>query len=594
MILADNGGELYIQGTSDSRWNTEDLGNWHGGPDPIEATDFDVVQMQVGVGAPDYNAEDAGNYPLDQTWSYMDSNSAPYTVQDVEAGTYAGGLGPEGTSISGGGKYESWGPTGVTPGPSPVINSFEAHAQSLGFPIGPNLCGNSVIPGYPILFTFNISSSVPVIPGMGNGYSYIDNAGAVRVNGGGAGSLLYTPNASQTFTLYSMNADGMTESTPCTLSVTDSALPIPVLSPTTGTYNTIISVQISVPGYPGATIYYTTDESEPAYPVPVGSTEQIYTGAITITNTTPDPVTYLPGEQINAIAVDMPLFAAPSGIGSAVYVVSSQAPAPTFAPPSGSYPLGTIITISEDPSFEPIDVNQDGDAAWIYYTTDGSTPGGDWYGDPTGTSIACAVGINGNGPCTYTLTGGATVINAVATAVGYSTSPVATATYNVTVTFSVVVTPTMLTIDPRGNAGSVGVTVNSVNGYSGTVNLSCSGLPPGDACVFNPSSVLVSPGTPGISALTISAGLNSHNNSFPLLSGGATLAVALCCFGLRKRRSLQLIVLLAASVIGLSLFTGCGTPGSVPNSVTVTITGTDSSGAPVASGTLTLTQMQSQ
>jgi hypothetical protein len=252
-----------------------------------------------------------------------------------------------------------------------------------------------------------------------------------------------------------------------------------------------------------------------------------------------------------------------------------------------------LITISIDPSFEPIDFNQDGDTPYIYYTTDGSTPGGDWYGDPTGTSIACAVGANG-GPCTFNLAGGATVVNAVSTAVGYSTSAVATASYNVTVTFGMTVAPQTLVINPGSTAGSVSVTVSSVNGYVGTVNLSCSGLPAGDSCTFNPASVSVTTTANGVSVLTISAGLNSHNNSFPLLPGGATLAVALCFFGLRKRRSLQLIVLLGASVIGLGLFTGCGTAGSVPNSTSVTITGTDSSGAPVVSTNLQVIQMQSQ
>ncbi|MGD0521790.1 MAG: chitobiase/beta-hexosaminidase C-terminal domain-containing protein [Terracidiphilus sp.] len=595
MILADNGGNLYISGTTDSRWNTDDLGNWHGGSYPIEATDFDVIQMQVGVGVPDLNTEDAGSFPVDQTWSYMDANSAPYTVQDVEAGTYAGGLGPEGTSLSGGGKYPTTGPTGVTPGPPPAINSFTPYDQIFGFPIAPISCGNTIIAGYPIVFEYNITSAVPVIPGMGDFYSYIDNAGPVRVDGAGDGYLLFTPTETQAYTLYSMNADGMSVSSPCTLYTNDSYLPVPVLSPPTGTYNTIISVTITEPGYPGATIYYTTDETEPAFPVPLNSTEQIYNGAITITATSPDPVTYLPGEQINAIAVDTALFSMPSGIGSGVYIVSSQAPAPVITPPSGTYNLPLTITITEDPSFEPIDVNQDQDPAYIYYTTDGTTPGGDWYGDTTGTSMYCAVGIYGNGPCTFTLVGGMTTVNAVADAVGYSQSAVATAVYNVPLTFTVTVAPLMITIPPQGNAGSVGVTITSENGYVGTVNLSCAGLPPGDVCVFNPSSVSVTTTTPGISALTISSGQNAslHHNSFPLLPGGATLAVALCFFGFRKRRRLQLIVLLAASVIGLSLFTGCGTPGSLPISLQITVIGTDSSGAPVVTTPLTLTQIQS-
>jgi len=617
LILADNGSDMFVTGTTDSRWNTDDLGNWHGGgpidcgnaehavgtPCYITSADFEVVQMSNE----DVNQTDlaSGDWTAAQSVSYLDANSAPYTVWDVENGVtaagdpgypdvptaigtvVAGGLGPEGTGITAGsgGKYPSDGDTG-TSGPAPTINAFGAYYDRGGF--GPQLCGSQVNPGTPVYFVSNISAG-PIA-----GYQYVDNAGPFRTNGLGSGYVRATITNTQTFTLYAMNSAGLNISAGCTIYTANAMLPTPVLAPATGTYNTIISVTISDPGYPGATIFYTTDETEPAEVggVPQGTT-QIYTGAITITGTTPDPNTYLPGEQINAIAVDLTgTISTPSGVGSAVYIVNSQAPAPTFAPASGSYELGQVITISEDPSFEPIDINQDGDTPFIYYTTDGTTPGGDWYGDTTGTSIACAVGVNG-GPCTYTLTGGATVLNAVATAVGYSTSTVANANYNVSVTFTLAATPAMVTINPGGNASALSISVSSVNGYVGTVNLSCSGLPPGDLCSFSPSAVAVAVGVPGVSALTVSSGGNSSNHSFPLLPGGATLAVALCCFGLRKRRNLQLIVLLGASVIGLSLFTGCGTPGSLPNTVTVTVTGTDSSDAPTASTSFTLTQMQS-
>ncbi len=388
-----------------------------------------------------------------------------------------------------------------------------------------------------------------------------------------------------------MNPNGMSvSSTACTLAVSGSAgvAPVPVLTPGTGTYSTVTTVTITEPGYPNAAIYYTTDDTIPTYPAAEGSTQQLYSGPITITATVPGP-DYQPGEQINAIAVDSN-FTAPSQVGSAVYIVSSVAAAPVITPQSGTYttdnaPLSVTITTSTVPT----DNSVDGDIAFIYYTLDGTTPGGDAYGDATGTSIAC------NTPCTFTLPTGVTTVNAVANAYGYTQSAVTTVTYNETIDyFTVAVAPTTLVIDPNGNAGAVGVTVTELGGYTGTVNLTCSGLPPGDTCTFNPASVSVTATIPGKSALTISSGANSKNNSFPLLPGGATLAVALCFFGLRKRRMLQLVVLLEASVIGLSLFTGCGTPGSVPNTVTVTITGTDSNGLATVNAYLTLTQMQSQ
>jgi hypothetical protein len=206
--------------------------------------------------------------------------------------------------------------------------------------------------------------------------------------------------------------------------------------------------------------------------------------------------------------------------------------------------------------------------------------------------------VNFGSPFTINLPTGTTTVKAAAIALGYTLSPVTTATYSETENyFTVTVAPTALTINPGSNAGSVSVTVTGLGGYTGTVNLTCSGVPPGDSCTLNPTSVSITAGAPtAVSALTIGIGLNAanHNNSFPLLPGGATLAVALCFFGLRKRRRLQMLLLLAVSVVGLSLFTGCGTPGSVPNTVTVTITGTDSNGLATVNGYLTLTQMQRQ
>ena len=622
LILADNGSDMYVTGTTDSRWNTNDLGNWHGAgaggvagdcgnpahvvgdPCHISSEDFEVVQMSNE----DVNATDvaSGDWTAAQSNSYMDANSAPYTVADVEAGVTAagdpgypyapwgptpvgtaitGGLGPEGTGLvpdspTTAGKYPDSNGT-VTGGfNTPVINSFEAHyLTDLG---GPDLCGGDPAIGSTIVFTANVTGST---------YQYIDNAGPFRVGPAGNGLRLTTLANTQTYTIYAMNPYGVTVGNPCTLYTPNAMLPIPVLAPTTGTYTNIISVTISDPGYPGAAIYYTTDETEPTYPVPEGSTEQLYTGAITITGTTGDPTTYLPGEQINAIAVDLTgSIETPSGIGSAVYIVNSAAATPVITPTSGAYTTDNaplVVTFTD--STVPIDVNQDGDSVVIYYTTDGTTPGGDWYGDATGTSIPCF-----GSPCSINLPAGTTTVNAVANALGYTQSAVATVTYNETIDyFSLTVAPASLTINPAGNAGAVSVTVVGLGGYTGTVNLTCSGLPPGDTCTFSPASLAVS-ATPASSALTISSGANSKNHSFPLLPGGATLAVALCCFGFKKRRGLMLVVLLGASVIGLTLFTGCGTPGSVPNTVTVTITGTDSNGLATVNGYLTLTQMQSQ
>ena len=59
--------------------------------------------------------------------------------------------------------------------------------------------------------------------------------------------------------------------------------------------------------------------------------------------------------------------------------------------------------------------------------------------------------------------------DAVANALRYTQSAVATVTYNETIDyFSLTVAPASLTINPAGNAGAVSVTVVGLGGYTGT------------------------------------------------------------------------------------------------------------------------------
>ena len=55
------------------------------------------------------------------------------------------------------------------------------------------------------------------------------------------------------------------------------------------------------------------------------------------------------------------------------------------------------------------------------------------------------------------------------------------------------------------------------------------------------------------------------------------LAGVLCLFGLRKRRRLQMLVWVVVSAVGLSMFSGCSSPSSSPNSSQFFVTGAGSS-----------------
>jgi sugar lactone lactonase YvrE len=207
----------------------------------------------------------------------------------------------------------------------------------------------------------------------------------------------------------------------------------PVFSPASGTYTTPQSVSITS-ATPNAAIYYTTDGSTPT----TGSTA--YTAAITVSAT----------ETINAIATASGY--QQSAVGSATYTFNlAPAATPTFSVPAGSYSSAQTVSIS---STTP--------GAVIYYSTTGGTPA-TLYSAPLTVSQ------------TETLT-------AMATAPGYGPSAVASATYLLNASFTMLgsdngstpatIIPTVLDIYDSPNTATVTLTLTSVNGFNVPVTLS--------------------------------------------------------------------------------------------------------------------------
>jgi hypothetical protein len=200
----------------------------------------------------------------------------------------------------------------------------------------------------------------------------------------------------------------------------------------------------------------------------------------------------------------------------------------------------------------------------IYYTTDGSTP--TLLSTPYTASFA------------LTSTGSAT-INAIAIAPGYALSSVATATYTVSATaanFTAAVAPSTVTVSP-GSPGIVDITVTSQYGFNSATTFACSTVPSNLTCSFNPATVTPTVGQSASTALTLtessSAALQHRSN--PFLPEGATLAIAVCFLGWKKRRALFLALVLIAGVIAVTQLTGCGGSGSAAatsSSVVVTAT----------------------
>lgn len=159
----------------------------------------------------------------------------------------------------------------------------------------------------------------------------------------------------------------------------------PQFTPPGNTYTTVQSVRITS-ATANATIYYTTDGSQPT----TASTQ--YTGAVAVNQS----------ETIKAIATATG--SGNSAVGTAVYTLNlPPAPTPGILPGGGTYTSVQSVTLSDSLA-----------NAAIYYTLDG-TP-------PTTSSTLYTGQIR---------VGASETIKAIATAVGYSTSATASATYTI-------------------------------------------------------------------------------------------------------------------------------------------------------------------
>lgn len=193
---------------------------------------------------------------------------------------------------------------------------------------------------------------------------------------GTSSNLSSTSDNPTTFTM------GIADATVTANFISSSTVATPTFTVSEGTYNAVQSIEINC-GTDDATIYYTTDGTDPT----TSSSE--YSSEISVTQTT----------TIKAFAVKDGL--TDSDIASATYTLKCVAP--SFDPAAGSVSYGTAIALSTTT-----------EGATIYYTTNGDTP----------TSSSSAYNSS-NKP---TVTGNQT-FKAIATKSGWSDSDVSSAAY---------------------------------------------------------------------------------------------------------------------------------------------------------------------
>lgn len=183
-----------------------------------------------------------------------------------------------------------------------------------------------------------------------------------------------------------------------------------------------------------------------------------------------------------------------------------------------------------------------------------------------------------SGPATIsgnqlTLTGTGTVVIAANQSgnANYAAAPAVPATF-VVPGFSLALDSTSLNIK-TGQPGTINLTIASQSGFSSPVTFTCTGLPAGAACSFNPSTVTPTASGTVTTQLTIQSGQITEMNRLPgpgRSLPATALALALGFFGWRKRRGIQIFLLLAMVSLGIGALSGCGGTPHLATPVTVT------------------------
>ena len=230
--------------------------------------------------------------------------------------------------------------------------------------------------------TYTTAQTVSITDTTAGAKIYYTTNGSTPTTSSSVYSSAITISASETLSAIVV-ATGYTNSAVATASYTITPITAtPTFSVASGTYTSAQAVTLS-DSTSGAKIYYTTNGTTPT------TASTLYSGPITVGAT----------ETLHAIAVATGY--STSAVGTAALTITLPATAPVFSLATGTYASAQTVTISD---VIPL--------ATIYYTTNGTTP-------TTSSSVY-------TGPITVNAT---ETVEAMAIAINFIASPVATATY---------------------------------------------------------------------------------------------------------------------------------------------------------------------
>jgi nucleoside-specific outer membrane channel protein Tsx len=217
---------------------------------------------------------------------------------------------------------------------------------------------------------------------------------------------------------------------------------------------------------------------------------------------------------------------------------------------------------------------------------------------------------------TLTASGTATTGTTTVTVIGTSGSLTQTTTLTLTVTsassgdFMIGASPTTVTINSPGQSGTTTITITPSGGFNQTITFtgaSCSGLPTGASCSFNPGSVKPNGGPASTTLTFATTAASAAIPRWPLGGRQGIFFFALAVPGLLilgaggrgKRRSGVGRTMLFELLVGFSLvsFNGCGGSssgggggggGTPPGTYTITVTATASGLSHSTTVTLTI------